>query len=146
MKNYPFVTAEDYPKLRVLAFDPGITTGIAYRPEKDKYVTCVSKDPAEVWGFINPETVDLVIYEDFVAQLISRYGLATVRVVGGIQSRCDQHGIKILLHRPQMRKAFIDIARSWLIEHTGSKGTGRHEIDALAHILTWEWMQEHPRG
>lgn len=135
-----------YEELRVLAYDPGVTTGIALRGRKGEYATMVTKDQDEAWEFIRPDRVDLVIFENFAAQRISKYGLKTVRVVGGIESRCSLHKIQIIKHTPQQRRAWIDIARKWLIENTGSKGTGQHEIDALSHIFCWEWMQEHPHG
>lgn len=136
----------EFETLRVLAFDPGVTSGIAFRPRKGEYITCVSKVPEEVWDFIDADRTDLVIFEDFTAQQISRFGIATVQVVGGIKSRCAQQKIEFLLHRPQERRAFIDVARTYLKENRGGKGTGQHEIDALSHILTWEWRQEHPDG
>jgi hypothetical protein len=134
----------NYETLRVLAFDPGVTTGIAYRPKKGEYATCVVKTPEEAWEFIDPKSVDLCIFEDFQAQLISRYGIHTVQVVGGIKARCAMYKIDILLQRPQQRRAFIDIAARYLKEHRGGTGTGAHEKDALSHILSWEWRQEHP--
>lgn len=126
----------------ILAIDPGGTTGIAVKDRGDQYNTFVCKDEEELWElFRSPPT--LVIIENFVAELISKYGLYTVQLVGGVKALCYLHNIPLVIQMPQKRIAFVKEAKQKL------KDQGYrfeiHEADALAHLLAYEyWSAKQP--
>lgn len=126
--------------MKILAIDPGGTTGIAIRSELGEIYTCVMKSPEEVYTLINPGSVDHIICENFKAQTISKYGLHTVRIVGGAYALAIKFGIGYTLHQPQDRYPFLTDAKQILDERrrTLKQPYMEHEKDALAHLLRWE--------
>jgi len=128
----------DKPKLkfnRIVAIDPGGTTGVASKINGE-YNTYVLHDEEELWHLIN-EKPDLVICENFVAELISKYGLYTVQLVGGIKALCYTHNIPLVIQMPQKRIAFVKPAKEMI-----RRGHPDHEHDALAHLLAFEYWSE----
>lgn len=126
----------------VMAIDPGYkNVGIAFRMA-GMYTTCkVSTLDALVDFFTHH--IDIVIIERFEANTISKYGLDTVEMVGGMRALCHYLNIPLIQHMPQFRRAFIDRAKEIMLENKirdNRKGRDNHEMDALAHLLAWEYF------
>jgi len=120
----------------LVSIDPGITTGIATCNPAGDFATCTLGSSGEVWDFVlQHEGVKdaLVLAEQFVTKgRISKYGLETVRIIGGIQALCRQFDIRLQMDMPGHRIAYIPDALRLLPRST------EHEMDALSHILAWE--------
>jgi hypothetical protein len=118
-----------------LGIDPGLTTGmaIAFINERNmlQYMTWTCNTKQQVWDFIT-DTIEQVCVEQFEAQLISKYGLHTVELVGGIEATCYIRGIKLTRQTPQQRYPYLEAAS---MLRTKGKGHTHHEKDALAHVL-----------
>src|SRR5260221_4605877 len=91
-----------------LSIDPGGTSGMAVHMPTGKIMTFVCKSPKEVYAFIFNfrEILTDVVIENFSAQLIGRYGLETVRIVGGVYALCCVYEINHVVQMPQMRYSF----------------------------------------
>lgn len=123
-------------KPTILALDPGGTTGLAIRMEDGSLLTATASTPEEVYDFIGNESLyDVVIIENFKAQTIDKWGLHTVRIVGGVYAICHMQSIKHVLHQPQDRRPFLTDARTLL----RGRRVCVHEIDATAHLLAYEY-------
>lgn len=118
-----------------LAIDPGGTTGIAMRLN-DTYETIVCDEAIQLWSIVTGTPWDAVVYEDFKAQQISKYGIYTVQLIGAIRALCWVNGVSCYTHEPQQRKPYLPKARAWLsVQHRAWQG---HEMDALAHLMMFE--------
>lgn len=123
--------------MNVLALDPGMTTGVAFRIGKCEPATEVLETIDAVFGLILENNWDIVIYERFITSgRVSSYGIATIELVGAIKALCKSRGITSIAHTPGMRKAFEFRARAILTKR-GAKYMA-HQLDALAHLLRWE--------
>lgn len=126
--------------MKILSIDPGGTTGLAVRGENNKIATCVVKTPEEVYAFIRVG-IDYVVCENFKAEVISKYGLHTVKIVGGAYALAYVQNIHFVLHEPQDRYPFKSDAKELL--ETRKKELKQsymvHELDALAHLLRFEY-------
>lgn len=125
----------------VLSIDPGGTTGLAIRnrnniTEDRNWMTAVCTEWEELCDLIT-EGLEYVVIENFKAEHISTYGLHTVRLVGGTMFVCRKLDIPLVIHQPQDRRSFITDAREMLVARGGKFMT--HEVDALAHLLKWEF-------
>lgn len=119
-----------------LAIDPGITTGLAVRSGSD-IVTSAVRQTHEVYELVTSSSVDLVVIEDFnTAGRISAPGLHTVRLVGGVRALCWYLRKPCVVQTPTTRRLRMDEAKKW----AKGKGLTVHEIDAVAHLLTWEFL------
>jgi len=119
----------------IISIDPGKTTGIAFKLTDGIYRTIEAETQEDVWGYIYgyPTALKTVVIEQFVTGgRISKYGLATVELVGGVKALCHHLGIGCVVHTPGMRMAFIHEAKALKVTQ------GPHELDALAHLLRYE--------
>ena len=133
-------------RMKILSIDPGGTTGIAIRMSYitgvntgDVY-TCVLKSPEEVFNMIATGQPEVIICENFQAQTISKYGLHTVRIVGGTYALAHIYKKRYVLHMPQDRYPFLSEAKEILEKRrlTLRQPYMEHEKDALAHLLRFE--------
>lgn len=127
-------------KATILGIDPGVTTGIAiatWANNKWHFITSTHTDVRTVWELID-EPIDVVIVERFSASLISRYGLHTVDLIGGIKALAWSHGIRVEEDTPTQRKPYMAYARSRVaLSSDVAPHEQRHEVDALAHVIRY---------
>lgn len=86
-----------------------------------------------------PSATEVVI-EDFTAQIISSDGIWTVRLIGVIEGICWNADVPLFIQRNMERKAQLENAKS-LLGYPNRK-TLIHEVDALAHLLRFEYNTE----
>jgi hypothetical protein len=122
----------------VIAIDPGGTSGVAIRYPDGTIFTTACKAPEEVYALIMLPGIEQVVIERFAAVTISKYGLHTVRIVGGVYALCWEHKIPYTEHAPQHRYPFKKEAREIL----KGRRVVIHEIEALEHLLRWEYDNE----
>jgi len=124
----------------LIAFDPGISTGCAVHGP-DGYVTAVIKDVPSLWQMIDHHQPSICIYENFSAGgLISKDGQATLRLIGAIEAVCWRLGISTVYQMPSERYGYVPKARQMLQQIKRTPIV--HEIDALAHLLLYEFRVE----
>jgi hypothetical protein len=118
----------------VLAIDPGGTTGIAVCIGGE-IATCTSTDPEEVWGMC--QRFDVIVIERFATSgMMSKYGLWTIEIVGGVRAIAYLHDKQLFIHSPQERYAYQQIAHKMLLDRKVPFVI--HEEDALAHYLAYQ--------
>lgn len=129
----------------ILSVDPGGTTGLAWQlvsPDAQQRLihteTAVAPEP--VYDLVAEYKWDSVVCERFVtAGRMSKYGLYTIELVGGIKALCYHLGIQFSYRQPQNRKAFQKEAHEHLARLPDRHVI--HEEDALAHLLSWKDVQ-----
>lgn len=124
---------------RVLAIDPGVTAGIAVKI-LGEYNCVQSKTLDGVLVFLQPSLQwDYVIVELFAtAGKISKYGLYTIEMVGAVAAMCKTNNYRLIRHPPQKRYAFLKQAHA-IITEKHLRMEGEHKMDALAHLLSFEY-------
>lgn len=131
----------------VAAFDPGLTTGYALADfaERDdnpivpfRLLAACSLDTVEDVLWEADSTIsDVRIVEDFVgAGMRTREAIHTLKLVGALQYWNLFERGRAVLHQPQWRKAYVDIAAQVLREHPLCS-YNKHAADALAHIFAY---------
>ncbi len=126
------------------AIDPGPHTGLAFVVNENEYRTYTLTGKEEVWSFLAllENKCDSIIVEVYsTANRVSKYGIQTIEIIGGVDAFCAITGRKCVRRQPQQRKAFIDKARAYLHNTNKSEFT-EHEVDALAHLMSWEHENE----
>lgn len=123
----------------VLAIDPGGTIGIATTADGETFSTFTTTTAEELWWLVAAGAWDMVLCENFAAQTISKYGLHTVRLVGGVQAVCLIKAVPLTMRTPQDRRAWQEFAQKHL-EERRTRTKERfvvHQADALAHLMSW---------
>lgn len=124
--------------MTTIALDPGISTGCAIHTNDDTYITAVILNPKDVWNVLNQHKPTICVFENFASGgLISKDGQATIRLIGAIELACHILHIQTVLQMPQERYGQLAAARL-MIKQRG-KTPVSHEVDALAHLLTYEY-------
>jgi hypothetical protein len=103
-------------------------------PPHYKYDSMTLTEHKHVWSMVRPP-VSVVVIEQFGAQTISKYGLHTVEIVGGVMALCDMLSIGVARDAPQQRRPYMDLART--LVPNGETHRMRHEVDAMSHVLFW---------
>lgn len=126
--------------LDVLAIDPGNHTGVAYRTSNGKWAALmIYESPPRIFEFLKKKPMVLVIETFHTAGRISKDGLYTVRLIGGIEAIAYENGVPIVEHEPYIRMSYLQQAKELLLEQRGRRiGFTDHEMDALAHLLAYE--------
>lgn len=104
----------------------------------DKCLTMEILDHELVWKLVADINWDWVVCEGFDAQYISKYGLATVRIIGGVQAICWYRKLKIHIPKSGDRIPYIQKARAKLVEIHGKLPVRDHQESAMAHLLRFE--------
>lgn len=118
-----------------MAIDPGGSTGVALKIGAVYQTTTITHAP-DLWKLIYEHKPDVIAVEAFATDhMISRHGIHTIEIVGGVKALCSALGIAIHVHTPQFRKAFMEPAQKSLYAVSGKTV---HETDALAHLLRLE--------
>jgi hypothetical protein len=125
----------------VMGIDPGVSTGVAlayFNPHTGwQYLTSTHKEVSEVWEFIQ-FPIKVLIVEEFSAQLISKYGIHTVEVVGGVIALAWKHGIEVIRDTPQQRRPYLEYARAQVPPRGAhTQHDLRHEVDSLSHVIRY---------
>lgn len=119
-----------------MGIDPGGSTGVAYSIN-GHYITNTITDQNELYKLIYDNKPDVIAVERFATDhMVSRDGLHTIEIVGGVKALCSVLGIALHIHTPQFRKAFMHPAQQQM---SGVIGKTVHEIDAMAHLLRLEY-------
>lgn len=128
----------------ILGIDPGMSTGVALAfldMGVWHYESATHTSIETVLDLIAPP-VALVLIERFSAQLISKYGLHTVDLIGGVKALARYHNIPCVVQTPSQRKPYLEHARTLVPPNTHITRTEqRHEIDAMAHVVRYLYRQ-----
>lgn len=120
----------------VIGIDPGGTTGIAVLlPMNLGYITCTTSTPEQLYEFLWAQDYSHLVVENFQAHKIDHNGLYTVDLVGACKAITYLKGAIYVKHMPQDRYAFKKAAREIL----KNRKVVIHEIEALEHLLRWEY-------
>jgi hypothetical protein len=127
------------PHQYLVAIDPGGTTGLAFRYPNGVIRTHATQTQEGVWQFfLDKPYPDHVILEEwqFFDGIARPAGVLTAGIVESMKGICYVLGISLSLRTPGSRNKFQLEANSWLMKN--KPGFVVHEVDALAHLLTWE--------
>lgn len=120
---------------KVIAFDPGVTTGIAIATLTDpiQYETFHQQGHVSLWNFLNDEVPDAIVYEKFFYQRRDKVVLEPVEIIGIIKLYAALTFTDIVGLSAQQAKVFWTDAK---IRQLGLWETNRkHGMDALRHLL-----------
>jgi hypothetical protein len=140
--------------MTVVALDPGISTGVAIHTDgrvysspqgtevdTSEYLMLVVTDVPKLWSILEHHMPHTVVMENFASGgLISKDGQATIRLIGAMELAAYILGCSLVLQAPQERYRFMEAARGMLKQR--GKTPISHEVDALAHLLLYEWRIE----
>lgn len=142
-RSYPKTMLGPPYKGVLLAIDPGWTTGIASRVGGELFTCVVSyRDPKLVLDMI--PSANQVVVERFTTEgVLGAPGLDTIELVGAVYGFCYARSIPVEIAMPGSRYSHMQAAiqmegkgPNYLIKHNA---TSKHEIDALAHLLAYEY-------
>lgn len=121
----------------ILAVDPGPHTGMAFRMDDGTLEVIMSQSIDEVMQLILERRPTEIVVERFATGgRMSGYGHETVEMVGIMRGLAFSINARFEKRTPQQRYAFMDEAHEIL--KVGRSKLRSHEVDALAHLLSWE--------
>lgn len=120
----------------IIAIDPGGTTGLAFVIDR-QWNTATADDPAYIFQLFKQFNFDVVIIERFITNqnYLSKHGINTIEIVGGVKALCIVQDMKLYTHVPIQRMAYVRKANT-MLKLKGERYVD-HEADALAHLLFW---------
>lgn len=128
--------------------DPGGTSGVAIKFANGLWSTLAVPlesqfDVTEkIAAYARHESKTMTVAVEFFSsmQYLSRHGLNTIELVGGIMHVCRVFGVTVFRHAPMHRTPFQSTAHDMLTARRTDTGIPFviHEEDALAHLLRLE--------
>jgi len=144
--------------IKIIAFDPGITTGYAQGILKDDidtpmYITTgeAKWSHKDLFNFCTGYAPDYIVYERFNARH-SRYNqgveLKSRELIGVLELYCEMNDSAVVLQNPMKggkSRQFSDVNASYFSDerlkqdaiYKSGKG---HANDAARHLLYWYWF------
>ena len=124
--------------MRVVAFDPGGTTGIATLQLDDDGIIKTDgwqvKTAFEVYSLLKSTKWDQVVYESFRYERRGNVNLKPVEIIGVIKLACEMFGLPLMAQTPSTGKGWwyrkLTTVGLWMV------GTP-HANDAMAHLIHW---------
>ena len=131
--------------MRILSVDPGAHCGLAVRLEAGVLEhQMIHNDLPAVWRYIHMIQPAVIVVERFrTAGRIGNDGLDTVELQGAVFGIGWTLGAQIYVQTPMDRLPFIEQAR--ILIGANKTKIQSHSVDAVAHLLRWEWMEENNR-
>lgn len=141
----------------LIAIDPGGTTGMAFRFENQEWGTLavplshqleVTEKIASYARSVG-SSLTVAVEQFSTMQYLSKDGINTIELVGGIVHVCALYNIVCFRHAPMHRTPFQANAHEMLVERRNKLGRKIasfvvHEEDALAHLLRLEYNLKPP--
>ena len=130
--------------MRIIAFDPGATTGVAELEINQRLFTIVTHQlpnaHAVLWDTLNRMRPDIIVYEQFLHQQRIKADYTPVEMIGVIKLYAAFHEISLVGQTPATGKAFWtnDKLRTIKMPKTDIslyKTNAPHAMDALRHLL-----------
>jgi hypothetical protein len=119
----------------IIAFDPGVTTGIVLYSE-DEYTLAEVVGLRSVWDILHEVEPQTIIFEKFFYQRRDKVDLTPVEVIGVIRLYAHLTNTLLWGQSPQEAKRFWTDDK---IKRMGLWEPGkRHATDALRHILHFQ--------
>lgn len=118
--------------MKLIAFDPGKSTGFAIFQGNDVVNIGVKKWETEVFDWINELTAELFVIEDFLIQTdrIDRWNKGeTLQVIGALKARARSIGTTVILQQPSIKP----VAYKWLGQEYKKGKANMHYMDAVVH-------------
>lgn len=131
----------------ILTFDPGESTGWAYRNSEGKVTGgTLPKDHREVAGLIRDLMPDVVVYETFrmypgKAQALAWNSFYPCEVIGVIKVTCMEEAIPMVEQAPSVKPYAGGLGPRWEELKKVVKVT-EHVKDALLHLNYYERYNE----
>lgn len=123
---------------RVLAIDPGLTTGIAWHDQTGHHTMNIRDETGKaLWNFVKQWAWDHVILENYASRVANPNGDQTLRILGGVIGICTVNSIPLTIEWPNER-TWKMVAAKAMLKVEGMPTPTDHQIDALAHLLNWE--------
>ena len=129
--------------MRILALDPGITTGyVLAECDREKLFRIVDMGhflaPEKVYQYIHSRPIGYVVYEGFArGNSVVDTQIKTIELCGGIKAACYLECIPYKMQYPAKRTGYIPAAK-YLVKQSGHTCEEMHHaIDAIAHLLCY---------
>lgn len=132
---------------KIVAIDPGVSTGVAIKGNDEYLTITLTLEEIKQGALLEiVQGADQVIIEFFAAfashgMRVAAPGIRAIEVVGKVMAYCEMQNIPLARQSPQNRKAFMLQARK-----LAKRYSTPHEIDALAHLLTWEYLNKNQKA
>lgn len=133
----------------IVAIDPGPHMGMATRLNTGAlHQFMIHNDMLKIWNYLDElfekGPPGVIIVERFATGgMISRDGLFTVEAQGAIFHAAWKLHCRLYTPQPAARKPFEEEARKLIgANHTKIQS---HAVDAVAHLLRWEYDELHGR-
>ncbi len=118
---------------RILALDPGITTGIAILDDGIVITSHFEGSHRQFYDWLDELNPEAIIYESFVYQRRDKVELYPVEVIGIIKLWADSNGIPAFRQSPAQAKGLFDDDK---LKKMGLWKKGyRHGMDATRHLM-----------
>jgi len=124
--------------MRILALDPGRTTGVAYFPDTPSGTPNVEQrelpySHKALYNHLRLVNPDIIVCESFVYQRRDKVDLSPVEMIGVVKLYCERGGVPYHEQTPSQAKKFWDDKK---IKTCGLWVPGHpHAVDAIRHLL-----------